>query len=239
MQGENVREIEWAPPKEAPPVFVAEDPPPEEYGPWQWAAAFGRATGRFGAEAFTMQENGRLRCPAGASLWLSEVRQENAFTRARRLSGLPDGLSALRSPRAVSGKRRPKAIVLGESVRSAVSCPRLPRFRESLSSSDQCDGWMWLVERFVALGPHTGVGNTWRCFRLRTGRRAFPLPLAHRVRCARITVGVGTIGSHGMPGGDHHNGASPWLAFLLLWLPTNKGGSSNQERLVQRHVISL
>jgi hypothetical protein len=27
-----------------------------------------------------LQENGRLRCPAGASLWLSEVRQENAFT---------------------------------------------------------------------------------------------------------------------------------------------------------------
>src|SRR5713101_3451341 len=26
------------------------------------------------------RENGRLRCPAGASLWLSEVRQENAFT---------------------------------------------------------------------------------------------------------------------------------------------------------------
>ena len=54
--------------------------PPEEYGPWQWAAAFGRATGRFGADAFTLQEDGKLRCPAGASLWLSEVRQENAFT---------------------------------------------------------------------------------------------------------------------------------------------------------------
>jgi hypothetical protein len=80
MQGGEVREIEWAPPKEAPPVFVAEENPPEEYGPWQWAAAFGRATGRFGAEDFTLQENGRLRCPAGASLWLSEVRQENAFT---------------------------------------------------------------------------------------------------------------------------------------------------------------
>ena len=80
MQGEELREIEWAPPKEAPPVFVAEENPPEEYGPWQWAAAFGRATGRFGAEDFTLQENGRLRCPAGASLWLSEVRQENAFT---------------------------------------------------------------------------------------------------------------------------------------------------------------
>ena len=75
-----LREIEWAPPKEAPAVFVAEEPPPEEYGPWQWAAAFGRATGRFGAEDFVLQEDGKLRCPAGASLWLSEVRQENAFT---------------------------------------------------------------------------------------------------------------------------------------------------------------
>ena len=50
MQGFQVREIEWAPAKEAPAAFVTEDPPPEEYGPWQWAAAFGRATGRFGAE---------------------------------------------------------------------------------------------------------------------------------------------------------------------------------------------
>ena len=80
MQGVQVREIEWAPPKEAPAVFVAEEPSPEEYGPWQWAAAFGRATGRFGAEDFVLQEDGKLRCPAGASLWLSEVRQENAFT---------------------------------------------------------------------------------------------------------------------------------------------------------------
>ena len=74
MQGGKVREIEWAPPKEAPAVFVAEEPPAEEYGPWQWAAAFGRATGRFGADAFILQEDGKLRCPAGASLWLSEVR---------------------------------------------------------------------------------------------------------------------------------------------------------------------
>jgi hypothetical protein len=80
MQGAELREIEWAPPKESPPFLVPEENPPEEYGPWQWAAAFGRATGRFGAEAFVLQEDGRLRCPAGASLWLSEVRQENAFT---------------------------------------------------------------------------------------------------------------------------------------------------------------
>jgi len=105
MQGGELREMEWAAPKEAPPFLVAEENPPEEYGPWQWAAAFGRATGRLGAEAFTLQENGRLRCPAGASLWLSEVRQEHAFTRARCLPGLPDRLSALCSAGAVPGIR--------------------------------------------------------------------------------------------------------------------------------------
>src|SRR5215470_7215386 len=77
MQGAELREMEWAPPKEAPPFLVTEEHPPEAYGPWQWAAAFGRATGRFGAEDFVLQEDGKLRCPAGASLWLSEVRQEN------------------------------------------------------------------------------------------------------------------------------------------------------------------
>ncbi|HKV01707.1 MAG TPA: hypothetical protein VJQ26_06260 [Ktedonobacteraceae bacterium] len=80
MRGVQLREIEWAPPKESPPCFEAVEDVPEEYGPWQWAAAFGRATGRFGADAFALQEDGKLRCPAGASLWLSEVRQENAFT---------------------------------------------------------------------------------------------------------------------------------------------------------------
>jgi hypothetical protein len=70
----------WAPAKEAPPVLVAVENAAQEYGPWQWARAFGAATGRFGAEAFSLQDNGMLRCPAGANLWLSEVRQENAFT---------------------------------------------------------------------------------------------------------------------------------------------------------------
>jgi len=79
-------EIEWAPPKESPPVFAAVEDVPEAYGPWQWAAAFGRATGRICAEDFVLQEDGKLRCPAGASLWLSEVRQENAFTEAGRLA---------------------------------------------------------------------------------------------------------------------------------------------------------
>ena len=80
MQGGELREMEWAPPTETAPLFFTWEDPPEEYGPWQCAGEAGRATGRFTADAFVLQENGRLRCPAGASLWLSEVRQENAFT---------------------------------------------------------------------------------------------------------------------------------------------------------------
>ena len=42
------------------------------------------------ATAFTLQENGTLRCPAGSSLWLSELRQENAFTQRAVYAGLLD-----------------------------------------------------------------------------------------------------------------------------------------------------
>lgn len=80
IQGGEVRNMEWAPAKAAASVLVSEEYPPQEYGPWLWATAFGRATGRFGSDTFARQEDGTLRCPAGASLWLSEVRQENAFT---------------------------------------------------------------------------------------------------------------------------------------------------------------
>jgi len=80
MQGGELREMEWAPPTETAPLFFTWEDPPEEYGPWQCAGEAGRAVGRFTADAFTLQEDGKLRCPAGASLWLSEVRQENAFT---------------------------------------------------------------------------------------------------------------------------------------------------------------
>lgn len=80
MQGDQIRAIEWAPAKAAPAFLVPEESSSQEYGPWQQAAAFGRAAGRLGADAFILQEDGTLRCPAGASLWLSEMRQENAFT---------------------------------------------------------------------------------------------------------------------------------------------------------------
>src|SRR5215472_9654969 len=85
MQGEALRELEWAPPKEATLLLPLPEPTPEEYGPWQLAGDGGRARGQISGEAFVWQEDGKLRCPAGASLWLSEVRQENEFTRARCL----------------------------------------------------------------------------------------------------------------------------------------------------------
>lgn len=79
---EPVRSMEWAPPQtaSAPPVVVPLNQAAEEYGPLQWAREWGRASGRLGAEAFTLREDGLLQCPAGAHLWHSETRQETAST---------------------------------------------------------------------------------------------------------------------------------------------------------------
>lgn len=68
MQGDKTREIEWTEAKTAPPFLVSEESPPEEYGPWQLAAAFGRAAGRFGADTFILQEDGTLRWKARTHL---------------------------------------------------------------------------------------------------------------------------------------------------------------------------
>ena len=106
MQGGQGREIEWAPPKQAPPVLLAAENPPQEYGRLPVGCSVRTSHRAFrGRGLHRCRENGRLRCPAGASLWLSEVRQENAFTRAGCLPGLPDRLSALFLAGAVFGIR--------------------------------------------------------------------------------------------------------------------------------------
>ncbi len=125
---EPVRAIEWAPPRTASPTPVAVplDQPAETYGPWQWARAWGRASGRLGAEAFTLRADGQLQCPAGALLWPTETRQETADTQRRifgaratdcrgcavRTTCLGRGASGER-PRRVSQWRRraPSAVV--------------------------------------------------------------------------------------------------------------------------------
>jgi hypothetical protein len=152
MQGVQVREIEWAPPKEAPPVFIVEETPPEEYGPWQWAAAFGRATGRFGAKGFVLQEDGKLRWEAGGQ----PVVERSASRECLDESGpsiWPTRPIVCPVPSARSVSRQgPKGIALAESAPLATSCPRLRLLNASLSFSDRCDGWMWQGARFVADG---------------------------------------------------------------------------------------
>jgi hypothetical protein len=51
--------------------------------PYDFPGDAGRARGRFAASTLTLQEDGTLRCPAGASLWLQEQRQETPY--AQRL----------------------------------------------------------------------------------------------------------------------------------------------------------
>lgn len=78
-----LREMEWAPPHPQTDAgaaqAIAEPPPGEEpaYGPLAWARV---RAGRLGAAAFALQDDGTLRCPQGVALWLSETRQETAFT---------------------------------------------------------------------------------------------------------------------------------------------------------------
>ena len=89
MQGKEIREIEWAAPKQRPPLLSASEDTSDAYGPWQWAKGGGR--GQIGGSAFLMRDDGTLRCPAGATLWFSELRQENALTqRAVFLASMED-----------------------------------------------------------------------------------------------------------------------------------------------------
>jgi hypothetical protein len=89
LQGEELREMEWSPASERPPRICSSEQPPETYGPWQLARDSGR--GQIPASAFTLHDEVSLRCPTGAPLWLSEMRQENAFTqRATYVAQLDD-----------------------------------------------------------------------------------------------------------------------------------------------------
>jgi hypothetical protein len=95
MQGGNVREIEWAPAKEAPAFFVVDENPPEEDGPWQWAAAFGRATGRFGAEDARVARERKAALSSGSQPVAERSTSRECLHPTGRLSSLPDGLSAM------------------------------------------------------------------------------------------------------------------------------------------------
>ena len=67
---------------------------------------------------------------------------------------------------------------------------------------------------FDGPGRLTGVVNTLKSFHLLRPHSTFLHHLAHRVRSARMTGGVGQIGSRAMPGSVHGTCTSPWLGFL-------------------------
>ncbi len=150
--------------------------PPKKHLPFSWLRktrlrSMDRGSGRrrldapldcSRADAFVLQENGRLRCPAGASLWLSEVRQENAFTqRAVYLAYQTDcQCCSLREQCLASGAKGDRA--RRESrVRRLLPSPAEVSRKPLLLGSMR---WMWLVERFAASGRPIGVGNTLRSF---------------------------------------------------------------------------
>lgn len=87
MQGKELREMEWSPAQERPLRVCSSDQSTETYGPWHLAKDSGR--GQIPASAFTLQDEISLRCPTGATLWLRDLRQENAFTQRATYAALP------------------------------------------------------------------------------------------------------------------------------------------------------
>ena len=135
MQAGELREMEWAPAKASPPLLVAVETLPEEYGPWQWAAAFGRATGRFGAEDARLTRERETALPSrgkplverSARVKMPSHNAPSPWPTRPIVSGVPCGKSVWR--------KAPKQIMPAGSVPFVVSYLHLPRW---LSKSQSC-----------------------------------------------------------------------------------------------------
>jgi len=143
LADEPVRSIEWAPPRTAPspPLAVPPDQPAEEYGPWQWARAWGRAAGRLGAEAFTLRADGPVQCPAGALLWPTETRQGTADRQRRIFSAREVDCRActLRTAclgRGASGQRARRVSARRRRAVPVLVTTRLPIRPEAMTRTD-------------------------------------------------------------------------------------------------------
>jgi hypothetical protein len=162
------------------------------------------------------RENGRLRRPAGASLWLSEVRQENEFSqRAVYLTYQTDCQQCtLRERCLASGAKGDRARRVS-AVRRLLPPPAVIERKPIILGSMRLSS-MWPVERFAVPGSPTGVGNMWRSFPWLGSNWRLNLLLVLPVPSVRIIVGVGMIGCSVMLGRDLRNGASVSLVFLLF-----------------------
>jgi hypothetical protein len=80
MQKAELREIEWASPKKTSPPLPTIEKPVEKYG--QMANGprhLDELPDGSRADAFMLQEDGKLRCPAGSNLWLSTRPSRECF----------------------------------------------------------------------------------------------------------------------------------------------------------------
>jgi hypothetical protein len=186
------------------------------------------------------RENGRLRWEAGASLWLSEVRQENAFTRALlsawpsrpTLSTVACGSSAWQ--KAAKGERARR----GSRVRRLLPPPAQVSPKPIMLGSMRLSS-MWPVERFAVPGSPTGAGKRLRCFPWLGPSRRLGLLLVHPVPSVGIRASVGMIGSHLTPAGDHRRSVSLSQVFPLFSPPASRGRKQQTKRFHQGCVIAL
>ena len=200
------------------------------------------ASGRFGAEAFVLQENGTLRCPAGSSLWLSEVRQENAFTQRAIYLGFrsdcePCALKEQCLGRGAKGNRARRVSAVCRLLPPPATVSRKPVPLGPIRWVDA--GRVGQVEPFAALGPPIGAVNTPRSSCLSRLLRGVSLHHVPLVQYVRITAGVGRTDSHRMPGGDHRNCVLPEPSSPPFSPLSNTGGTGSQRDGLKEASSSL
>lgn len=160
------------------------------------------------------RENGRLRCEAWASLWLSEVRQENAFTQRAVSPFLPDRLSAVFPAGAVpgiGGQRRSGAPRKSGPPSLACTCRCCAKAHPARSAAALVDvAGRALRRAWTARLPPTICGGASPDSNPAGGQAASS---STSCRPAGIIAGVGRIGSHATAGGDLHRCASRRLSY--------------------------
>jgi hypothetical protein len=152
----------------------------------------------------------------GTDLWLSEVRQENAFTQravyvASQTNCPHCELREQCLGRGAKGNRARRVSAVRRLLPSSSSVEHNPHFLGAIRWVDVAGRalrrtWMkhWRTQyvEIISLSP---------------APLSVPLLLVLLVPCVHITVGAGLIDSHATPGGDHHACVSLLQAFCCSY----------------------